>query len=284
MTIADKLGERGSDDIQERFGFVLMLDGLGVSKLDQKGQYDWLRRRNKMIHSLDDQQQLYLNKYNDLVQSQLAFAEQNRLPEEAISELKTALDIYKEIQHSSSFAAFGDTIIFHGSVPEKYASPENNFYFISQISLSLHEVMKANIKFDLRLRGSIALGNFLAASKSDTIMGEALIEAYNSYERANWIGIIIAPGSTEAIMNEAQCVLIDLIQRFGLETLATRNDWWNLGITYPQSMASFICNTIIKYPVQYKQDNGEQGHRKSWAAAWGLALHIGALYAVGVRS
>jgi hypothetical protein len=203
------------------------------------------------------------------------------MPSDILAEVQKSMMIYKEIHDTSSFATFGDTVIFHGGFSTDQGNPPriNNLSAIAQMAFSVIEVMKANIKFDLRLRGSFALGNYLAGTKSDTIMGEALIEAYESYERANWIGIVAAPGKTEGLMDDAHRLgdnaFTRTMKEFDILELTTRKDWWNLGISFSEIVAMSICDTIAKYPVWYKEENQENYTQKEmWVPAWPILLHL----------
>lgn len=275
MTLADKLLERGEDEIEERYGFVLMLDGLGVSSLGQAEQKEWILNRNSMIAELAKQQEFHLRESEQRFEKSLqSVTNQNMQPERQISH-----EIYIEIHKNSSFVTFGDTIIFHGSVPTRYDTPEHRFTLISQITFTLHEIMKANIKYDLRLRGSFALGNFLVASKSNTIMGKALIDAYNSYENANWIGIIAAPGETETILKKAFSVADGMHQSVAINELAGKSNLQDIDVSLTEHAALVLRKNFVKYPVPYrnkndKADNKYKPREGMLTPNWPITLHM----------
>ncbi len=160
MTIQKRLATSNYENTEERFGFIVMLDALGVSSFNHEQQRQWLYNRDLMLKHLAEQQVWYLNDLENERKKASERIAQLNLPLDAFHDLDAMISLYKEFQEHSDFSTFSDTVVFNSWGSEKYESPEYSVPLIAAIALSLHEIMKTNIMFNLRLRGAVSLGKY----------------------------------------------------------------------------------------------------------------------------
>jgi hypothetical protein len=282
MTLEQKLITSGFESINERFGFILMLDALGVSHINHTEQRQWLHNRDEMLRHLSEQQKWHLadakREYNSL-QQQSIIAE---IPPSILSEYDETIQIYNKIHDNSSFSTFGDTIILYSWIPQDYPEPRLGVNVMSALALSLHEVMRANIKFGLRLRGAMSVGNFFVSDDGNTILGNAVIDAYKLYESVNWMGVVLAPDLAERYMEQV-IAIFNTITRDQFFQLNINPKWWESGISFMQLCSIVILRYIRKtlVPIKNKESTKSTYTKKTmWTPTWPRTLHLERITAI----
>jgi len=94
-----------------------------------------------------------------------------------------------------SIYTFGDTIVitiqFKGK--KKYGSQ------IVCAALLMRRYLFHSLEQGILVRGSFAIGSYIEDSESNTVMGEAITDAAQWYEKADWMGVASTPRTNSAL-------------------------------------------------------------------------------------
>lgn len=153
--------------LKKKYGIVVLLDALGASAYSEKQIREFLSARREI----------------------------NGLFKEYTTKefLAPMGDIGKF--HEPEIFTFGDTVII--TVPlrsNKYVS-DHLWVFSMIMKRYLFHSMVNGILF----RGSFSIGNYIADSDSNTVMGEAVSDAAAWYETSEWVGLSSTPKTNIAI-------------------------------------------------------------------------------------
>lgn len=140
-------------------GIVVLLDALGVGSRNIEDAHRFIEQRQKFFD-------LTTKKMSELDDSGDAKMDDNRL---------------------SKFQ-FGDTMLL------AYESQEEDWYLdLRQMLVVLRAGFVHALDDQLLLRGSVAIGEFIADNDTNTAVGPAVSDAAEWYEAADWAGIILTP-------------------------------------------------------------------------------------------
>lgn len=143
-----------SSDIESSYGFVAVIDALGVSSRDIEQSKDFLRNLNKLLKDMES-----------LTKSFAEFDKNVPVPE-----------LY----------TFGDTIIFTWDVGK-----DRIMKGLGPIGAWFCRLILSGVHKKMLLRGAISIGEYV--TKENTVIGPALADAAQWYNDADWFGIILTP-------------------------------------------------------------------------------------------
>ncbi len=156
-------------------GIVVMMDALGVA--------------DKTIKLADD---FYDKKENILKETQ---AEYEQLSKGA-NELKS---------DTSQTITFADNVIITWNLKElnieeesQKVNPDDLIQYLPSASLWIQIFFKHSLKNNILFRGAISIGTYVTRGTS-TILGPAIGEASQWYEKADWMGVIATPSTSITI-------------------------------------------------------------------------------------
>jgi hypothetical protein len=156
--------------IPKESGVVAILDALGASSYDDRQINRFLDSRDRVISNLKE------------------WAESDH-GSVAKSEVHTF--------------TFNDTIVLVLKCPKSGLMLER----AAAMAAYLRQFIVSSMADGMLFRGSAALGSFYMDEESNTVMGEAVVDAAQWYEEAQWVGVHFTPRSTlllRALMEEAQ--------------------------------------------------------------------------------
>lgn len=180
-------------------GIVVLLDFLGIQNLCKKDDelyyiIKWLQCRNEIVDDAliklssrekDNKKkaiEYYNNKYHaeiDCFDNLPANFKKKILPLCTTPRLRTFQDTLV-LTHDSEY------ILDYPSI----------FYFTTEI---LYPIFIAFLKKGYLIRGAVSVGKFIDDIETNTVVGTALLDAYNWYEKAQWAGIIATPDTSGLI-------------------------------------------------------------------------------------
>lgn len=91
--------------------------------------------------------------------------------------------------HTPVIFTFGDTVVITIELNTKKYLKTHIFIISVLLQMYLYESMQNGILF----RGAFSIGNYIADKNSNTVMGDALIDAAAWYEQADWAGVSSTP-------------------------------------------------------------------------------------------
>lgn len=150
--------------MEKQFGFIAMLDALGVSnyKIDEASQF--IRQKNALISELEKEADDITALFNNVIaEGKLEFPKM-------------------------TIATFGDTLIICWPTD----SPKDSLIKFPGIGRWLQGAIALGIKYGILLRGSISIGEYLIEGNT-TILGPAIADANAWAEEADWFGVILTP-------------------------------------------------------------------------------------------
>ncbi|MFA5806021.1 MAG: hypothetical protein WC879_15395 [Melioribacteraceae bacterium] len=157
---------------KKKYGIVILLDALGVSGYNENQIKEFLSARQEI---------------NEIVKS------------------LTITDTLKEIGYIGKFYppiifSFGDTVVVTIELKSKKFIKDH----IWIVSLLMKRYLFHSLEKRILFRGSFSIGNYIADSDSNTIMGEALNDAASWYEASDWMGIFSTP-KTNSLLEYLYC-------------------------------------------------------------------------------
>jgi len=161
------------DLMEKKYGVVAILDALGASEFDDQKIQEFLSMRKELCELIAGQGQEL---------TQLA-----------------------ETDVSATTFTFGDTAIILVEVPE---SSNTNLTIFSALILFQNYMFHAMEK-GIFFRGAFSIGDYIADSESNTVMGEAITDAASWYEKADWFGLIGTPHTIDVLEHEINKELLD---------------------------------------------------------------------------
>lgn len=156
--------------MEEKFGIILMIDALGVSKYNIEDCKTFLTKRKNLERDLKNRDRLM-----------------GAIP---------GASHYK----NSSTSIFGDTIIHCWPIEDDQEDP---YWVLCGIVADACGIMHWGLMNGILFRGCIAVGDYII--EKNTVLGPALFDAHDWYESADWFGIIFSPKAqlwAETIMEE----------------------------------------------------------------------------------
>jgi hypothetical protein len=198
-----------SKEPKDYHGIVLILDALGSKTLSQDGSKKFIIKRKNFIDNLNFYH-IKLKKVDNEIRGNLSLM----VP-----------------------FTFGDTMILAWSMPE------NDYDYHKYLPI-VHEyvmpIISLGLESGLLWRGCISCGDFCLDEESNTIIGPAVADAAQWYERARWVGIINSPFCGKYISMAA-------LELGGIS-----------------SYLSIFC----EYCVPLKNDNSNIYKEKMWVVSW----------------
>ncbi|MEN6610815.1 MAG: hypothetical protein ABFC24_08225 [Methanoregulaceae archaeon] len=155
------------------FGFVAILDALGISNYKLEEASKFLINKNALLQELESHNLEitdYINKNILPSPNNIAF------PKGVIS-------------------TFGDTIIVHWIIDPKIVN-----WVAPGIFLWLQRAIVRGIYHNILLRGAVSFGDYLVDGDA-SILGPALADAYAWSEQADWFGVLLTPNCKFAMSN-----------------------------------------------------------------------------------
>lgn len=159
--------------LKEKFGVVLILDALGASAFTPTQIKTFLATRADV---------------NDIIKK---FAKQ--LPEEA------------ELAAPVIFT-FGDTLILTVSI-DLSANVQKQ---IMCVILLMRRYLFHSLLKGVLFRGSFSIGHYIEDAKSNTVMGAAVADAAEWYERADWMGLCATPKTNTELEYHMDAAQLDM--------------------------------------------------------------------------
>lgn len=157
-------------DIPVQFGFILMIDVLGVSKYT-------------------------IEQCKNFIKLQSDFKKDRIQLEYEESEMSGTVKDFKSTLKDSHFTQFGDTIFIYLII--KSDDPRAKLDALCSISMQAQTLMAWGLDNGLLFRGSISIGKFIVYD--NIILGDAVFDANEWYNKADWFGIIFTPKSQSFI-------------------------------------------------------------------------------------
>jgi hypothetical protein len=148
----------------EQFGFVAVLDALGVSnyKIDEARKF--IENKNALISELKEKAENIRKSFTINAEGRYEF------PEMTIS-------------------TFGDTLVICWPTGREKAAVVK----FPAIAEWLQSAIVFGLKREILLRGSISIGDYIIDNGDRTVLGPAIADAHAWSEEANWFGIILTP-------------------------------------------------------------------------------------------
>ena len=107
---------------------------------------------------------------------------------------------YERLNSAFSTIYFSDSIIFWQRVPGYRRK-----HFLDMCSIS-STIFTSLLSQNIPLRGAVSFGQFVvkrdSADRHDVFFGNALIEAYETQEKENWLGMVVCPSAWLPYENE----------------------------------------------------------------------------------
>src|SRR6266516_1160988 len=146
--------------LKEKFGIVILLDALGAANFSTQQIKTFLSARAEV---------------NSIVRS-LA----KTLPKQIPNGFKRGTPV---------IFTFGDTLVTTIAIETAAEIPAQ----ITVALLLMRRYLFHSLQRGVLFRGSFAIGRYIADARSNTVMGEAVADAANWYERADWMGLCATP-------------------------------------------------------------------------------------------
>ncbi|MBU1319510.1 MAG: hypothetical protein KKH67_10010 [candidate division Zixibacteria bacterium] len=145
------------ENTQEKEGIVAILDVLGSRTFSIEDSQAFLLKRNRLLDSIEDNRQLI---------RELKMQEgQDWILPEVIS--------------------FGDSFVISWEVKNK------SIWFLLAVGLWLSKIIATGFRNGLLLRGALSYGMYI--KDATAVLGPAVTDAANWYDRPQWIGAIATP-------------------------------------------------------------------------------------------
>jgi hypothetical protein len=156
--------------MEKQFGFVAILDALGVSDYKIDECFNFISKKNELIKNLEK------------VDSEIS-----TIFEKIIAPILE--DQYK--YPKMTVTTFGDSIIICWPT----GTEKDSVVLFPGIALWLQRAVTLGIEYGILLRGSISVGDYLVDgdTTNTSILGPAIADAYVWSEEADWFGVILTP-------------------------------------------------------------------------------------------
>ena len=155
------------NNLRKKYGIVILLDALGASDYSESQIKQFLSARHEINKSV---------KYISSKEFTKPFGDIGKF-------------------HEPEIFTFGDTVIITIQLNSKKYRYEHIFLFSILIRRYIFHSMEAGILF----RGSFSIGDYIADSKSNTVMGEAVSDAAAWYEQSEWMGVSSTPKTNSVL-------------------------------------------------------------------------------------
>lgn len=148
--------------MDSQFGFVAILDALGVRNYTIKESFDFLDARAEVVDSA-----ILLGK--------------------AVKERINTFEQSAEGVPEPTITTFGDSVVITWNV----GKPAGKFWI--DIGILLNRILVHSLERNIFFRGSVSIGPFI--QDGPTVLGPAVSDAADWYEEGDWIGIFLTPSS-----------------------------------------------------------------------------------------
>ena len=162
-----------------KHGFVIMLDALGVRNLSIEESNDFLAGRDKLLEWFEQESR----KYFDNLVTMMRFLERVVGDPSAIDPSSRAFPMPPS---PPAYYTFGDTILITWEVPTVA-----EFMHMMALFMLMGKTFVQGLTLGLPLRGAMSCGAFIEAS--GTVLGPAIADAANWFDKADWLGLIATP-------------------------------------------------------------------------------------------
>jgi hypothetical protein len=156
-------------DLNSKFGIVVIIDALGARTQSIENSVEYIKSVEKLKQHIQD---MYASAKNII---------ENIEEVEPLNSIKTIF--------------FGDTILFTLEIKDK--NKIKNYLF--PISYMLNNLIPLAITEKILFRGAFSIGEYIETD--DIVLGPAVIDAANWYEKINIIAIIATPQARNYLMS-----------------------------------------------------------------------------------
>ena len=98
------------------------------------------------------------------------------------------------IGSSASIYMFGDTIVVTVELVDEYVAGQILF-----ICTAMQWYLFRSLQKGILYRGAFSIGSYIEDATSNTVMGEAITDAAQWYEKADWMGLVSTP-KTDSVL------------------------------------------------------------------------------------
>lgn len=112
-----------------------------------------------------------------------------------------AEDVLPDVtEHMITTFTFNDTVL----IILKTQTSEPSLKDISKFFTIMRKFLVDSLQHRILFRGSISIGSFYVNESTNTVMGEAVIDAAAWYDKAEWIGVHATPKATMLIQRQLE--------------------------------------------------------------------------------
>lgn len=194
--------------MDKQFGFVAILDALGVSDYRIEECSSFISQKNKLLEELE--------KANSEISSIFT--------NEVSPTVSRSISHHKFVFPKMTVTTFGDTIIICWST----GPGKEPLIMFPGIALWLQRAVVLGIKFGILLRGSISVGEYLVDGNTNntSILGPAIADANAWSGEADWFGVILTP--------HCRILLTTLLENEAMKNATSLNtDQWCVKYSVP---------------------------------------------------
>jgi len=155
--------------MEKHFGFVAILDALGVSNYKIEEALEFGSRKNLLLKELDEGIVALTTHFNEKISPNVKSRSHIQFPKVTI-------------------CTFGDTIIICWPTETEQATTG----VAPGIFMWLQQAIVKGLHHKILLRGSVSLGEYLVDG-DNTLLGPAIADASAWAEEADWFGVILTP-------------------------------------------------------------------------------------------
>jgi hypothetical protein len=217
--------------MEKRFGFVAILDALGVSNYTVNEASKFILKKNLLLNELEEE--------NESLTSYI----KNHMPD--VVPPKDQINFPK-----TTVCTFGDTIIICWSTENEHVT---TFVAPGIFQWLQHAIVKG-LRHGILLRGSVSLGEYLVDG-DNTILGPAIADASLWSEQADWFGVILTPNCR-----------LRMAQYFeNSDLINTSNNPENWCVKYPVPLHEGIKDMMVVSWPQYFLETIEKEYLPGYA-------------------
>lgn len=152
--------------MEEKFGIVTLLDALGARSASTRESLEYLQGIEKIRTEIGSSLDITL---------------------------ETAPESIKDLLAQLRPRFFGDSILLTYSVPDESHMHE----FVGRLAFVLCVLLAKALPMGFLFRGAIAIGEYLESN--DVVLGPAVVDAANWYEKLEMIGVMATPRATNCL-------------------------------------------------------------------------------------
>lgn len=202
-------------NLKKKYGIVILLDALGASEYNEKQIKEFLSARNDINTTI-----------------------------KALSSQK-ATKSFGEIGnfHMPDIFTFGDTVVITIELNTKKYIKEHLWIVTALMRRYLFHSFEKGIMY----RGAFSIGNYVADSDSNTVMGDAVSDAASWYEQSEWMGL----SSTPRTNNILEHLYTPDRQSFEFKTLHDRGCGYLVYYGVPMKSGSEYPMYVVDWPSAF---------------------------------